>query len=81
MDIDAMSEVAVKINEAIVAIDNAIDESELTVDELDEFETYLSRSESIGPLFNPNLYAHGGGFTMIDMARKRVEKIRYLLEV
>lgn len=72
--------VAARINEAIVAIDEAIDDSELSIKDLDEFESYLSRSETLGPLFNPNLYAHGGGFTMIDMARKRVEKLRYLME-
>ncbi len=81
MEEKQLNDIAERINLICVAVDDAVDESELTVDELDEFESYLSQSETLGPLLNPTLYAHGGGFTMIDMARKRVEKIRYLLEV
>ncbi len=81
MEEKELSEVAKKINEAIVAIDEVVDECGLTPGDLDAFEQYLSRQETLGPMFNPTLYAHQGGFVMIDMARRRVEKLRLLLEV
>lgn len=79
MSEETLLETARKIENAYVELVNHI--LEFTDKELNEFSQYLSRQETIGPMFNPTFFAHQGGFKMVDEAKKRCELIQYCRRV
>jgi len=65
-----------KINKAIEAVYN----SGLSIEELLEFEDYISHQETTAPLLNPGLISKHG-FGMFDAARSRVKLLKEILQL
>lgn len=53
----------------------------ITKEELDEFQSYISETTAVGPLFNPGAFVGGQAFEHLDMASDRLEALYKVLEV
>ena len=51
----------------------------ISLEELAEFQKYMSQQEALLPLLQPTAYMSGGG-NALELARQRVEPLRAMLE-
>lgn len=71
-----LTEIGIKINRAI----QAVWKSELTVEELEEFEAFINHQETIMPLLNPN-FVQKHGFKMFNEAKERIKLLKPIIKL
>lgn len=71
-----LMDIGIRINKAIGAVWN----SGLSIKELEEFEAYISRQETVAPLLNPS-FVQKHGFGMFDKAKERIKLLRLIIRL
>ena len=71
-----LMDIGIRINKSIADVWN----SGLSIKELEEFEDYINRQETIAPILNPN-FVQKHGFKMFDKAKERIELLKPIIKL
>lgn len=65
-----------RIKEAI----ETVWKSGLSIEELEEFEEYINRQETVTPILNPN-FIQKHGFKIFDKSKERIELLKPIIKL
>ena len=71
---------ALKFGECFKFIKMAVDAHAPSEEEIKDFQDYLSQSETLGPMTNPNAFIGGTMFDAISQNRERIDLLKSIQE-